>query len=145
MFFGGVEKCPLFTPTTLHFLGPQRRTIYLSNFRALRKVYVARPLGENTQNIVCGHEMMRKTTTRLTAWQVFYLGINDCGRMPSDDLEPIVEAVFDVLHNLYTKFFARNFVLIDVPPIDRSPGGMINSNVSASIQAESSNLYGPSH
>lgn len=64
---------------------------------------------------------------------VFYLGINDCGRTPSDDLEPIVEAVFDVLHDLYTKFLARNFVLIDVPPIDRSPGGMIDSNVSAQI------------
>ena len=51
------------------------------------------------------------------------MGINDCGRTPSDDLEPIVEAIFDVLHDLYTKFLARNFVLIDVPPIDRSPGG----------------------
>ena len=55
---------------------------------------------------------------------VFYLGINDCGRTCSDDLEPIVEAIFDVLHSLYTKFFARNFVFIDVPPIDRSPTGM---------------------
>lgn len=90
---------------------------------------------ENTQHIVCGHEIMRNTTTGLTAVAVFYLGINDCGRMPSDDLEPIVEAVFDVLHGLYTKFFARNFVLIDVPPINRSPGGMVNSNVSALVRA----------
>lgn len=90
---------------------------------------------ENTQHIVCGHEIMRNTTTGLTAVIVFYLGINDCGRTLSDDLEPIAEAIFDVLHDLYTKFFARNFVLIDVPPIDRSPGGMVNSNVSAPVRA----------
>jgi len=51
------------------------------------------------------------------------LGINDCGRTPSDELEPIVEVIFDTRHDLYAKFGARNFVLIDVPPIDRSPGG----------------------
>ena len=55
---------------------------------------------------------------------VFFLGINDCGRTPSDDLEPVTEVIFDVLHDLYTKFGAKNFVLIDVPPVDRSPGGM---------------------
>jgi len=54
---------------------------------------------------------------------VVSLGINDCGRTFSDELEPIVEAIFDTLHDLYVKFGARNFVLIDVPPIDRSPGG----------------------
>ena len=54
---------------------------------------------------------------------VVALGINDCGRTPSDELEPIVEGIFDTLHDLYVKFGARNFVLIDVLPIDRSPGG----------------------
>ncbi|KAF9651087.1 hypothetical protein BDM02DRAFT_961937 [Thelephora ganbajun] len=58
-----------------------------------------------------------------------YLGINDCGRTPSDDLEPMVEAVFDILHDLYTKFSARNFVLIDVPPIDRSAGAMESNSI----------------
>ena len=57
---------------------------------------------------------------------VLSLGINDCGRTFSDELEPIVEAIFDVLHDLYVKFGARNFVLIDVIPIDRSPGGKGN-------------------
>ena len=54
---------------------------------------------------------------------VISLGINDCGGTSSDELEPIVEAIFDILHDLYVKVGARNFVLIDVPPIDRSPGG----------------------
>jgi lysophospholipase L1-like esterase len=54
---------------------------------------------------------------------VFYLGTNDCGRTPSDELEQIVETIFDTLHDLYVTAGARNFVLIDVPPIDRSPGG----------------------
>ena len=54
---------------------------------------------------------------------VFYLGINDCGGRPSDELEPAVEVIFDTLHDLYVGVGARNFVLIDVPPIDRSPGG----------------------
>lgn len=43
--------------------------------------------------------------------------------MPSDDLEPMVEAVFDVVHDLYITFLARSFMLVDVPPIDRSMGG----------------------
>ncbi|KAF9793247.1 hypothetical protein BJ322DRAFT_1033711 [Thelephora terrestris] len=59
----------------------------------------------------------------------FYLGINDCGRTHSDDLEPIVEAIFDTMHDLYTKFSAKNFVLIDVPPIDRSPGAVESGSV----------------
>ncbi|KAF9793250.1 hypothetical protein BJ322DRAFT_1033723, partial [Thelephora terrestris] len=59
----------------------------------------------------------------------FYLGINDCGRTHSDDLEPIVEVIFDTMHDLYTKFSAKNFVLIDVPPIDRSPGAVESSSV----------------
>ena len=54
---------------------------------------------------------------------VFYLGTNDCGRTSSDELEQIVETIFDTLHGLCVTAGARNFVLIDVPPIDRSPGG----------------------
>jgi hypothetical protein len=34
-----------------------------------------------------------------------------------------VETVFDTFHDLYVKSSARNFVLVDVPPIDRSPRG----------------------
>lgn len=86
--------------------------------------------GENTMYRTC-HVVHQENTAgnSLKAHNfglaiVFFLGTNDCGRTPSDDLEPVTEVVFDVLHHLYTKFNARNFVLIDVPPIDRSPGGM---------------------
>ena len=47
----------------------------------------------------------------------------DCGTTDTDDLEPIVETVVDALHDLYVKAGARNLVLIDVPPVDRSPQG----------------------
>lgn len=57
-------------------------------------------------------------------YQVIFIGINDCGTADSaDELEPIVETVFDTVHDLYIKAKARHFVLIDVPPIDRSPQG----------------------
>ncbi|CCL98375.1 uncharacterized protein FIBRA_00370 [Fibroporia radiculosa] len=55
---------------------------------------------------------------------VFYLGINDCGRSSSDELQPIVESMFDAVHKLYVKAGARNFLFIDIPPIDRSPGAI---------------------
>ena len=54
---------------------------------------------------------------------VFFLGINDCGRTEEDDLESIVETMFDGVHDLYIKAGARNFVFVDVPPMDRFPGG----------------------
>ncbi|KAH9919903.1 uncharacterized protein B0H18DRAFT_1096021 [Fomitopsis serialis] len=47
--------------------------------------------------------------------------INDCGNPDSDDLASILETIFDGVHDLYIKAGARNFVLIDVPPTDRSP------------------------
>ena len=34
-----------------------------------------------------------------------------------------METIFNTLHDLYVKSGARNFVFVDVPPIDRSPGG----------------------
>ncbi|KIK11539.1 hypothetical protein PISMIDRAFT_690281 [Pisolithus microcarpus 441] len=49
------------------------------------------------------------------------MGINDCGRTDSYDLEPIVECILDTVHELYVKAGARNFVFVNVPPIDRSP------------------------
>lgn len=50
-----------------------------------------------------------------------FMGINDCGRTDSYDLEPIVECILDTVHELYVKAGARNFVFVNVPPIDRSP------------------------
>lgn len=58
---------------------------------------------------------------------VVFLGINDCGRRRSEALEFIVEDIFDTVHDLYVKAQARNFVLIDVPPVDRSPQGNSHS------------------
>ena len=55
---------------------------------------------------------------------VLFFGINDCGESDVDDLEAIVETVFESVHDLYVKANARNFVLVDVPPIDRSPQGV---------------------
>ncbi|KAF8878311.1 hypothetical protein BD779DRAFT_1554800 [Infundibulicybe gibba] len=54
---------------------------------------------------------------------VIWLGINDCGCTAADELEPIVEQIFDAMHDLYVKRKARSFLLIDVPPMHRSPVG----------------------
>jgi hypothetical protein len=43
----------------------------------------------------------------------------------ADELEPIVEQNFDAMHDLYIKWKARSFLLIDVPPMQRFPGGTI--------------------
>ncbi|KAK0461656.1 uncharacterized protein EV420DRAFT_1266339, partial [Desarmillaria tabescens] len=59
---------------------------------------------------------------------VLFLDINDCGRISSEELEPIVEVLFDAVHDLYVKAGARNFVLVDVPPIDRSPSAVDSSD-----------------
>jgi len=56
--------------------------------------------------------------------QVIFMGINDCGNTDRDELDPIIEKIFDTLHHLYVKTKARSFVLINVPPIDRSPQGI---------------------
>ncbi|KAF6763709.1 SGNH hydrolase-type esterase domain-containing protein [Ephemerocybe angulata] len=57
---------------------------------------------------------------------VIWMGINDCGRMSTDvdDFPDIVEKIFDAMHKLYVKHSARAFLLIDVPPMHRSPGGL---------------------
>ncbi|KAL4261019.1 SGNH hydrolase superfamily protein [Pleurotus pulmonarius] len=67
------------------------------------------------------------------ATYVTFLGINDCGAMGSEDLESIVESIFDVLRRLYLKCQARNFVLFDVPPTDRSPQA-VDSDLSAVLE-----------
>ena len=56
---------------------------------------------------------------------VFFIGVNDCAGNDIDDLETIVEAILNVAHDLYVKATARNFVLIDLPPINRSPQGIL--------------------
>ncbi|TFK85888.1 carbohydrate esterase family 16 protein [Polyporus arcularius HHB13444] len=51
-----------------------------------------------------------------------HLGINDCGATDEDDLDEIVEKLMDAAHDLYVKAGARNFVFVDVIPMDRTPG-----------------------
>jgi len=58
-----------------------------------------------------------------------FLGINDCGTTDSDELYSIVENIFDTLHHLYVRAGARNFVLFDIPPIDRSPQAIDSDSV----------------
>jgi len=55
---------------------------------------------------------------------VLWLGINDCGNASADELEDVLDALFDIVHALYVKAGARNFLLMDVPPLDRSPGAL---------------------
>ncbi|KZV64923.1 carbohydrate esterase family 16 protein [Peniophora sp. CONT] len=54
----------------------------------------------------------------------FFLGINDCGQTDTDDLDSMVEILLDAAHELYVKAKARNFVFLNVPPTDRSPGAI---------------------
>ncbi|KAL0067327.1 hypothetical protein AAF712_005554 [Marasmius tenuissimus] len=54
---------------------------------------------------------------------VFFLGINDCGRTQECLVGEVVEKIKEVADRLYTDADARNFVFVDVPPIDRSPQG----------------------
>jgi hypothetical protein len=54
---------------------------------------------------------------------VLAFGINDCGTHWPEDLEEIVDKVLDAAHELYVKAGARNFLFLDVPPIDRSSRG----------------------
>lgn len=64
---------------------------------------------------------------------VFYIGINDCGTTDADELESVIETVIDAIHKLYVKIGARNFLLIDVPPINRSPAA-INADFTSEIE-----------
>jgi hypothetical protein len=54
---------------------------------------------------------------------VLSLGINDCAKAADDALEPIVGKLFAVVQALREEG-SKSFLLLDVPPMDRSPGGM---------------------
>ncbi|TDL18023.1 hypothetical protein BD410DRAFT_901086 [Rickenella mellea] len=59
---------------------------------------------------------------------VFWLGINDCSRTDVENLDEIVQSLFeDGVDQVYAKAGAQNFLFIDVPPQDRSPGGEYSS------------------
>lgn len=79
----------------------------------LKKPHTVRPV--RYQNISgCNQEFLGTA---------FFLGINDCGGIPGEDLSSLVEAVFNAIHKLYIRATARNFILVDVPPTNRSPAG----------------------
>ena len=48
-----------------------------------------------------------------------------CSRTDTDELEPIVEQISMLIHGLYVEWKARSFLLLDVAPKERSPGGML--------------------
>ncbi|KAG7087763.1 hypothetical protein E1B28_013704 [Marasmius oreades] len=60
---------------------------------------------------------------------VFFLGINDCGTTEECLLSEIVEKIPEAADRLYTEVGARNFVFINVPPTDRSPGGLPHAEI----------------
>lgn len=63
-----------------------------------------------------------RTETKLSVI-VFFLGINDvCNTLDEDDIPSLVEKLMDAAHDLYVKAGARNYLFIDIPPVDRSPG-----------------------
>ncbi|TBU21927.1 hypothetical protein BD311DRAFT_771330 [Dichomitus squalens] len=63
---------------------------------------------------------------------IVFIGINDCGTTERDELEPVIQDIFDsALHDLYVRAGARNFIIFDVPPVDRSP---------QALESESSDL-----
>ncbi|KAG5730360.1 hypothetical protein E4T56_gene11624 [Termitomyces sp. T112] len=57
-----------------------------------------------------------------------FLGINDLSLMDEDELDSVAELISDAMHDLYVKARARNFVVLDVPPVDFSPQGMCFSS-----------------
>ncbi|KAF8322039.1 hypothetical protein DL93DRAFT_2162890 [Clavulina sp. PMI_390] len=61
----------------------------------------------------------RKTNRGTVIW----MGINDCGQRDEYELGEIADQVCDAVNDLYVRSGARCFVLVDAPPLDRSPGG----------------------
>ncbi|KAL1688376.1 hypothetical protein GGG16DRAFT_116112 [Schizophyllum commune] len=55
---------------------------------------------------------------------VLFFGINDCGQNTADRLGPIVDRIVDAAQSLFTRFGARTFVFVDVPPTDRAPAAV---------------------
>ncbi|KAJ8088933.1 hypothetical protein PM082_014180 [Marasmius tenuissimus] len=55
---------------------------------------------------------------------ILFFGINDCGSNQECFLSDIVSKILEAAQRLYDEAAARNFLFIDVPPIDRSPSGV---------------------
>ena len=63
---------------------------------------------------------------KLRSYLVIFIGIQNV-LTDSDDVADIFKKLFAEITKLYVKAGARNFVIIDVPPIDRSPQGKSDS------------------
>jgi len=83
----------------------------------------------------------RDIIKRLFLRKVFFLGINDCGGIPGEDLSSSAEVLFDAIHRLYIGATARNFILVDVPPTDRSPAGERSCICTQDVSAGSYTVY----
>ncbi|KAH9935006.1 uncharacterized protein B0H18DRAFT_979369 [Fomitopsis serialis] len=60
----------------------------------------------------------REQDTLFATW----VGINDCSYETAEAIPGVVSEVFKLLSDLY-EHGARNFMLIDLPPVERSPSG----------------------
>jgi hypothetical protein len=56
---------------------------------------------------------------------VLAFGINDCATSPKDQLESIVKRIIAAVRELAddASTGTKSFLVLDVPPVDRSPGG----------------------
>ncbi|KAH0584706.1 hypothetical protein H2248_010233 [Termitomyces sp. 'cryptogamus'] len=63
-----------------------------------------------------------------------FLGINDLSLMDEDELDSVAELISDAMHDLYVKARARNFVVLDVPPVDFSPQAECSDAIRDRIQ-----------
>ncbi|KZT70157.1 carbohydrate esterase family 16 protein [Daedalea quercina L-15889] len=54
---------------------------------------------------------------------VTWVGINDCGYDPAEAIPGLVSRLFELQNKLYDHG-ARNFMLVDLPPVERSPSGI---------------------
>ncbi|TRM62842.1 hypothetical protein BD626DRAFT_557770 [Schizophyllum amplum] len=56
-----------------------------------------------------------------TTTYVFYFGINDCDVTLAEDVAPLVDKVLDAARTLRREVGATDFVIMDIPPLERSP------------------------
>ena len=68
---------------------------------------------------------MSRGVYKLSASAVLFVGVNDCARATTsegeEDVEAAVRVVMEAAHTLHDRTVARNFVFVDVPPVDCSP------------------------
>ncbi|THU92330.1 hypothetical protein K435DRAFT_829659 [Dendrothele bispora CBS 962.96] len=81
-------------------------------------------LANQVTDYLCSRNKSSTSTNPKEDNYVFFFGINDCGNTEECLLSDIVENIIQYADRLYSEAGARKFIFIDVPPIDRSPGGL---------------------